>query len=191
MTEAAMIEKLRTMVDEKRLTHSLGVRDTAEMLAKRYGADVEKARVAGLLHDCAKNIPKDTAVNMCRTAGIVLKPVCFIERGLIHSYLGAHVAKTEFGIEDKEILDAIYYHTTGHEDMPLLTKIVYLSDLIEPSRQIPDVDALRALAMEDIDEALIRCINATIVHVLGKGSILDLDTVVARNFLVEKKRSAI
>ncbi len=191
MTEAAMLEKLRTMVDEKRFIHSIGVRDTAEMLAKQYSVDTEKARIAGLLHDCAKNIPKDTAVEMCRAAGITLKPVCFVERGLIHPYLGAHIAKVEFGISDKEILDAIYYHTTGHEDMPPLTKIVYLSDLIEPSRQIPNVEALRALAMEDIDEALIRCINATITHVLGKGSVLDLDTVAARNFLVQRKRSAI
>lgn len=190
MTEQGMLEKLRTMIDDKRYTHSIGVRDTAELLAKRYGVDTKKARIAGILHDCAKNIPKPDAFAMCEREGIKLKPVCYIEKGLVHSYLGAHIAKTEFGIEDREILDAIYYHTTGHVDMPMLTKIIYLADMIEPGRNIPNLEELRRIAIEDIDEALIRSINSTITHVLGKGSILDCDTVAARNFLVQQKREA-
>ncbi len=188
MTERAMLEKLQGMIDEKRLAHSFGVRDTAEMLARRYGVDPEKARIAGILHDCAKNIPKDIGIQKCEAAGIPLKPICYVEKGLVHSYLGAYVAKTEFGISDEEILAAIYYHTTGHENMPPLTKIIYLSDIIEPGRNVPDADALRALAMEDLDEALILAIGSTITHVLRKGSILDCDTVLARNFLVQEKR---
>lgn len=188
MTEQAMLQKLRDMLDEHRFLHSLGVRDTAEMLANCYGADVNKARLAGVLHDCAKNIPKEEAFAICKREGIVLKPVCYIEKGLVHSYLGAYIAQTEFGVTDKEVLDAIYYHTTGHENMPLLTKIVYLSDLIEPGRNMPNVEELRHIARTDIDEALIRAINSTITHVLGKGSILDCDTVAARNFLVQEKR---
>lgn len=188
MTEQAMLEKLKGMVDEKRYIHSIGVRDTAAMLARRYGVSEEKARIAGILHDCAKNIPKDEGIARCEAAGIRLKPICYIEKGLVHSYLGAHIAKTEFGITDPEILDAIYYHTTGHEDMPPLTKIIYLSDMIEPGRNVPNVEELRRIALEDIDEALIRSINSTISHVLGKGSVLDCDTVCARNFLVQQKR---
>lgn len=188
MTEQAMLEKLRTLLDDKRFAHSVGVRDTAELLAKQYGVDTEKARIAGILHDCAKNIPKPEAFAMCEKEGVKLKPVCYIEKGLVHSYLGAHLAKKEFGIEDAEILDAIYYHTTGHVDMPMLTKIIYLADMIEPGRNIPNLEELRRIAMEDIDEALIRSINSTISHVLSKGSILDVDTVAARNFLVQQKR---
>lgn len=188
MTELEMLQKLEEMLDEKRFKHSLGVRDTAEMLARCYGEDVEKARIAGVLHDCAKNIPKDEAFAICERESIPLKPVCYIEKGLVHAYLGAHIAKHEFGIKDGDILSAIYYHTTGHEDMPLLTKIIYLSDLIEPGRNIPHLEELRLLAQKDIDEALIRAINSTISHVLSKGSILDCDTVMARNFLVQEKR---
>ncbi len=191
MTEQAMIEKLRGMMSEKRFLHSLGVRDTAVLLAERYGIDTEKARVAGILHDCAKDIPKPEAFRMCDAAGISLKPVCYIEKGLVHSYLGAHIAKTEFGVSDSEVLEAIYYHTTGHEDMPLLTKIIYLSDIIEPGRNVPNVEKLRQIAMDDIDEALILSINQTIAHVLQKGSVLDTDTVAARNFLVQQKREAL
>ena len=190
MTEQAMIEKLRGMVGEKRFAHSLGVRDTAALLAEKYGVDIEKARIAGILHDCAKDIPKPEAFARCEEAGIKLKPVCYIEKGLVHSYLGAHIAKTEFDIEDPEILDAIYYHTTGHEDMPLLTKIIYLSDMIEPGRNIPNVKELRQIALKDIDEALILSINSTICHVIQKGSVLDCDTVAARNFLVHQKRAS-
>lgn len=188
MTEKALLEKLQGMIDEKRYIHSLGVRDTAVLLARRYGVSEEKARIAGILHDCAKNIPKEESIARCEAAGIPLKPICYIEKGLVHSYLGAHIAKTEFGIDDREILDAIYYHTTGHEDMPMLTKIIYLSDIIEPGRKVPNLEELRRVAMEDIDEALIKAINSTITHVLGKGSVLDCDTVSARNFLVQKKR---
>ena len=188
MTEQAMLEKLRGMIDEQRFMHSLGVRDTAEMLALRYGVDPEKARIAGILHDCAKNIPKDISIQKCEAAGIPLKPICYIEKGLVHSYLGAYIAKTEFEISDEEILAAIYHHTTGHENMPPLTKIIYLSDIIEPGRNVPDAETLRTLAMEDLDEALILAIDATITHVLRKGSILDCDTVLTRNFLVQQKR---
>lgn len=188
MTEQGMLEKLQGMIDEKRFAHSLGVRDTAVLLAERYGVDTEKAKVAGLLHDCAKNIPKEEGIKRCEKAGISLKPVCYVEKGLVHSYLGAIIAKTEFGVTDEEILSAIYYHTTGHEDMPLLTKIVYLSDIIEPGRNVPNLDELRQIALEDIDEALIRAINSTICHILSKGSVLDCDTVMARNFLVQEKR---
>lgn len=188
MTEKVLLEKLQGMIDEKRYIHSLGVRDTAVLLARKYGVSEEKARLAGILHDCAKNIPKEEGIARCEAAGIPLKPICYIEKGLVHSYLGAHIAKTEFDIDDPEILDAIYYHTTGHEDMPMLTKIIYLSDIIEPGRNVPNLEELRRIAMEDIDEALIKAINSTITHVLGKGSVLDCDTVAARNFLVQKKR---
>ena len=188
MTEQAMLEKLQGMMDEKRFKHSIGVRDTAVMLAEKHGEDVEKARIAGLLHDCAKNFPKEESIRRCEEAGVRLKPVCYAEKGLVHSYLGAIVAKEEFGISDEAILSAIYYHTTGHEDMPLLTKIVYLSDIIEPGRNVPNLEELRQIAMEDIDEALIRAINSTICHILSKGSVLDCDTVMARNFLVQQKR---
>ena len=188
MTEKEILEILEEMLDEKRLTHSIGVRDTALWLANHYGVDAEKARIAGLLHDCAKNIPKDEAVTICEREAIPLKPIHYIEKGLTHAYVGAYIAKTEFGITDKEILSAIFYHTTGHEDMPLLTKIIYLSDLIEPGRNLPCLEELRQIALQDIDEALIRAINSTINHVLSKGSILDCDTVAARNFLVQEKR---
>ncbi len=188
VTELQLVEKLKTMILPDRLMHSYGVAEMAEALARHYGADPEKARIAGLLHDCAKNIPKNEAYDMCMREGVFLKEICNIERGLIHPYLGAYIAKKEFGIEDTEILDAIYYHTTGHENMPLLTKIVYLSDMIEPNRKISGIEYLRKLAFEDLDEALVRSIDSTVRHILNKGCLLDCDTIAARNHLILQKK---
>lgn len=189
MTEQQITDKVKIMVDRKRFLHSEGVRDTAEKLARHYGVSTEKARIAGILHDCAKCIPNDEALQRCADANIKLKPVCFLEKGLIHSYLGAYIAENEFGIDDEEILTAIYYHTTGCENMSLLTKIIYLSDIIEPQRNVPNLTKLRELSYRDLDEALIKAIGSTITHVLSKGSVLDCDTVNARNYLVVEKRN--
>lgn len=184
LTEAEMIEKLRAALKESRFIHTLGVADTAVYLAEKYGADKEKARIAGLLHDCAKNIPGDVAIEYCRERGVPLKEVCIYEHSLIHAYLGSYLAKCEYGVEDEEILTAIYYHTTGKEDMSLLEKIIYVADTIEPSRTQAGVASLREVAENDLDGALLRAIDSTIRHIINKGGILDTDTVAARNYLM-------
>lgn len=189
MTEHEITQQVKAMLSPERFNHSLGVRDTAEELAAHWGADTEKVRIAGILHDCAKNIPKNQALSICQSEGVVLKDICYTEKGLIHSYLGAHFAKTRFGINDIEILDAIFYHTTGHENMPLITKIIYLADMIEPGRNIAGIEYLRRQAFKDIDDALIRAFDSTIRHVINKGGILDCDTIAARNYLVAYKKS--
>ena len=192
MTENEMLLRLRTLLKPSRFEHTLGVMRTAEKLALQYGADEDKARVAGILHDCAKNIPDDEAISICKRDGITLKSICYEEPSLIHAPLGAHLAQKEYGICDKEILDAIYYHTTGHENMPLLTKILYIADAVEPTRTHAGVELLRETVFKDINEALIRSIDATIRHIINKGGILDCDTVAARNYLItEKKRSEV
>lgn len=184
MNEYEMISAVEKMLTPERFSHSVGVMETAEKLADMYGADSMAARIAGILHDCAKNIPKDEAIKMCESEGVYLKDICYVEKGLVHAYLGAHLAKTMFGVEDDGIIDAIYYHTTGKADMKLLTKIIYLADMIEPGRKISGIEQLRELAFKDIDEALIKAFDATIRHVVNKGGIIDVDTINARNYLV-------
>ena len=174
MSADEMISILKDTLKPSRFEHTLGVADTAKKLAEFYGCDTEKAYVAGLLHDCAKNIPHDEAIKMCQ------------EPSLIHAVLGAFLAETKFGVSDRDILNAIYYHTTGHENMPLLTKIIYISDAIEPTRTHAGVELLRKTVYENLDEALIRSIDATIRHIINKGGLLDCDTVAARNYLLKK-----
>lgn len=188
MTRDEMIVKVSEMVDADRFAHSMGVAEMAVKLAQKYGADEKKAEIAGILHDCAKNLPKDESIRLCEEAGIVLDPICYIEKGLVHAYAGAHLVKTVFGVDDDEIYDAIYFHTTGHADMPLLTKIIYIADMIEPGRTILGVEQMRELAFVDIDEALMNMMDATVRHILKKRCMLHADTIAARNHLISVKK---
>lgn len=188
MTNEEIIAELQKRLKPTRFQHTLGVAETAAELAVKYGADKDRAYLAGLLHDCAKNIEFTDALKYCREHDVPLKDICKTERSLIHAPLGAYIAKAEFGVDDEEILTAIYYHTTGHENMALLTKILYIADAIEPGRTQAGVETLREAAYTDLNEALIRSIDSTIRHIVNKGGLLDCDTVCARNFLIAQQR---
>ena len=101
-----------------------------------YGADLEKALTAGLLHDCAKGRGVKEQIRYCEKHGILLTEAELAMPALIHAKLGAYLAEKDYGITDPEILDAITYHTTGRPDMSLLEKIIYIADYIEPNRRI-------------------------------------------------------
>ena len=189
MTNEEIIEILQKRLKPTRFRHTIGVAETATALAERYGADKDKAYLAGLLHDCAKNIDFETSLAYCEEHSVPLKEICKRERSLIHAPLGAYLAKEEFGVCDPEILTAIYYHTTGHENMALLTKILYMADAVEPNRTQDDIGEIRELAFSDINEALIRSIDATIAHIIKKGAMIDCDTVNARNYLLLEKKT--
>ncbi len=153
-------EQLKTLLTPERYAHSLGVMETAVDLAKIYGADVEKAKIAGLLHDCAKNL--DDVYGRCRDLEVDLDEFEMKSPPLVHAKLGAEIAKIEFGITDSEILEAIRWHTIGKENMTLLEKIVFVADLTEPGRTYPDAGALRELSRENLDLALYKCVLATV-----------------------------
>ena len=116
---------------EERFTHTLGVVETAEKLARMYGADVEKARVAALLHDCTKFYKYNDFVNKY---GIKIDEEILQYPKIIHSFIGAYIAKLEYGINDEDILNAIKYHTVAKPEMTLLEEVIYIADQIEPNR---------------------------------------------------------
>ncbi|MFZ5969528.1 MAG: bis(5'-nucleosyl)-tetraphosphatase (symmetrical) YqeK [Bacillota bacterium] len=173
---------------EKRFLHSLGVQKTAIQLARKYGACEVKAGVAGLVHDCAKNLSNEELLNYAERFDIILDDVTKSEVQLLHGKVGARIAQIEFEIEDEEILDAIRYHTTGRNHMTLLDKVIYLADFIEPSRNFNEIDLLRTAALSNIDKATLMAIEMTIAYVIGKRSLLHPDTVYARNFLLQQMR---
>ena len=145
-------KKLKNELDESRYEHTIGVMDTAACLAMRYGADLTQALVAGLLHDCAKCIPNDKKLKLCRKNGIEVTP--FEEKApfLLHAKLGAWMAEHEYHVSDPAILSAIACHTTGKPDMSLLDKIVFIADYIEPGRnKAPGLPEIRRLSFTDID----------------------------------------
>lgn len=186
MTFDEMKSKLSQMLIEKRFNHSLGVMETAVSMAAFHGADVEKARIAGLLHDCAKNYSTQEMFELCDKYNLKLDYITQKQTGLIHGFLGAEVARDIFGIDDEEIYDAIYYHTVGKPDMPLLTKIIYIADFIEPMRHFEGVDIMRKLAFDNIDKALVYQIDMTIKSVLKKGTLLHTNTIDTRNFYLSR-----
>lgn len=188
MTIDEMREKLKIALTEKRYNHSIGVMQTAVSLARHYGADVEKTAIAGLLHDCAKNYSKSEMLELCERFGVNLDPISQQSTGLIHGFLGAVLAKEYYGVDCPEIYDAIYYHTVGKPDMPLITKIIYIADGIEPLRNYEGVERIRETAFEDIDRALILQIDSTLKSVIGRGGLIHTNTIDTRNFYLKKLR---
>ena len=147
---------------------------------------MEKARIAGLLHDCAKNYSTQEMFALCDKYNLKLDYITQKQTGLIHGFLGAEVARDIFGIDDEEIYDAIYYHTVGKPDMAILTKIIYIADSIEKNRHYEGVEELRALAYEDLDKALVMQIDNTVRSVLRKRTLLHTNTIDTRNYYLEK-----
>ncbi|WP_213975103.1 bis(5'-nucleosyl)-tetraphosphatase (symmetrical) YqeK [Tepidanaerobacter acetatoxydans] len=189
MTLEEMKRKLRKSMNDKRFLHSLGVMQTAEKLAGRYGEDIEKAKVAGLLHDCAKGLDMECQLKLAKYFGILLDDIERREKVLIHGPLGAAIAKVEYGINDEQILTAIKVHTTGDADMSLLDRIIFLSDFIEPNRCFPGVEELRVKAFQDLDDAIIGAFDSTIRYVLSKKSLLHPRTILGRNFILMQRES--
>lgn len=189
MIELEKIKKdLEEVLSEKRYNHSLGVADEAVRLAEHYGADRDKAYVAGLVHDCAKEIENAKAKAMLTEKyGLTIDPIAMCTHKLLHGPLGACIAQKEFEIYDAEILDAIKYHTTAKANMSLLTKIIYIADYIEPNRDFDGVEELRTIAYEDIDKAILVGIDFTLDELLARGNMFHPDTVHARNWLLLHK----
>lgn len=157
--------QLHTVLTPKRFRHTQGVAEEAAKLAAKYGADEKKAYIAGLLHDCAKCIPTDEKLKMCKKYKVELDDILKKQPDLTHSFLGAKLAKKIYGIKDKDILNAIAYHTTGRANMSLLEKIVYIADYIEPNRRFFEgLDKVRKLAYEDIDLTMVEILKNTISY---------------------------
>lgn len=179
-------EKLILSIGNERYLHSVRVMEEAIRLANIYSCNEEKAAIAGLLHDCGKFRNEEELLKSTYDFGIIQRGAYIVNSALIHGALGAEVARRELNIEDKDILDAIQYHTTGKEDMTLLEKIIYISDYIEPGRNFPGVDKIRQLAYENLDLALLNAMDKTIKHIIDKGYYIHPDTISARNYLINE-----
>ena len=166
----------------KRIPHVLGTEQEAVRLAERYGADVRKAQVAALLHDCTKKLDMEQQLALCRRYGIRLDELEQKALKLLHAKTGAAIARDVFGVDD-EIYRAIWWHTTGHANMTLLEKIIYLADYIEPSRDFPGVDKLRSVCYKDLDEGLLLGLEMSIEEMTNMGNPVHHATIEARDAL--------
>lgn len=177
-------EFLKNNLKEDRYIHTLGVVEAAEKLAIINNVDVDKAKLAALVHDCAKNMPKSDMYDFLYEHNIELNEVEKASPQILHGKVGAIIAKEKMGIEDKEILSAVEYHTTGKEDMTKLEKIVYIADYIEKNRCYTGVEELRRETFDNLDKGVIMGLSQTIKFVLDKNGLIHKDTIKARNYLI-------
>ena len=179
--------KLKKELDNNRYQHTLGVMYTSAALAMRYGEDMNKALTAGLLHDCAKCIPGDEKIKLCKKHKIDISKAEEQNPSLLHAKLGAYMAKEKYHIDDPDVLDAIRSHTTGRPAMSLLEKIVYIADYIEPGRaELPNMKEVRALAFKDIDECLYRILKDSLVYLQTRDMTIDPTTEKTYEYYKEK-----
>lgn len=176
---------LKRNLSKERFNHTIGVAETAQSLATMWGEDSSLAFLAGLVHDCAKEVPVQDAVMKLSASGYVLDEVEKSSPALIHAPLGVLLAKEIFGINDQIVLDAIRYHTTGRTNMSLLEKIIYVADFIEPNRRYRESKIIRDLAFTDLDKAVLAEADMVIKFTIDKGRLIHPDTVIARNYYLK------
>ena len=149
-------EIVKSKMNLKRFTHTLGVVEMSEKLAKIYNADIEKCKVAALLHDICKEMDMEYIKNICKNNFMnELSEEDLENNEILHGFAGSYYVKTELGINDKEILNAIKYHTVGAKNMTLVEKIVYIADAIEYGRNYPSVVEIREETFKNLDKGIL------------------------------------
>ena len=173
-------QKLRKEMEKQlkpdRFDHTLGVAYTSASMAIVHGADVQKALIAGMLHDCAKCMSHEEQTKICDKNKIYITDNERRNHSLLHAKVGEFLAKEKYDIDDPEILGAIRWHTTGRPNMTLLEKIVYIADFIEPNRkQLEDMDIIRKEAFSDIDRCLAHILHNSVIYLKTIGTDLSDD----------------
>ena len=174
MEREEMLIYIKKKLTPKRYVHSIGVEYTAASMAFVHGEDVQRARIAGLLHDCAKCIPVEEKLKKAEKFEL---PISECERqnpDLLHGKLGAYYARKKCGVTDEEILSAITYHTTGKPGMTLLEKIIFVADYIEPNRRmIRELPEIRKEAFTDLDACIVHILRNTLEYLDEKDTVID------------------
>lgn len=184
-TEAYM-KLIKERLSDYRFYHSVCVAESAVQLAKRFGADEEKARVAGILHDVMKEETKENQLAVIEKAGMKMTELEKKNKKVYHQMSGAAYVKEELGITDDEIINAIRYHTTGRRSMSLLEKIIYLADFISADRDYEDVDVMRCKVEEGMEEGMLYAFRYTIVDLVNQCKEIHPDTLDAYNWVIEE-----
>ncbi len=180
-----ILEKLKKMIGEKRYIHSVNVAKETYKLAIKYNEDTDRAYFAGLLHDCAKKIDIDTQIGIIKNNNAYSVKERELEfPKVIHALTGAYIARNEFGITDKKILDAIRFHTLGDVEMTLFDKIIYIADLISEERNYKGVEILREMAYNNIDRAILISVDNTINYVGYEN--IQPDIINLRDYIKER-----
>ena len=185
-TNDSIRQWLKENLSEERYNHSLGTADAARMLAVKYGLDEEKAYFTGLIHDCAKCLDKEKMSEILKNVelecGELENPKTH------HAPVGAYLAKTQFGIEDEEILSAIRWHTIGKLNMTMFEKIIFLADKIEERTRPKECTELKKLFDEEngLDKAILICYKFTIKSLVDRNLSICTQTIDIYNDLLKR-----
>lgn len=190
MTEQKARRLAKKRLSEKRYQHTLNVRRMAVKLAKRWGADPEKAALAALLHDTAKELPREEMLQILNDNAIMAENAQNRPSPVWHGICAAILAQTQWGVEDEEVLSAIRCHTTGKPGMSLLDEIVFLADMTSAERDYPEVDYLRKLEKKDIHQAIREALEMNLHWLEESGKPVDEETRAALEDLRQHERNA-
>lgn len=179
-------EILKKRLSAKRYTHSVGVANTAAKLAGMFQYPMDKAYLAGLLHDYAKDLNGSQLLEIAQEYGLIQDPVEILRPDLLHGPVAAFLLKKEGMITDPQILHAIQYHTTGYPEMDWLARLIYVADYIEPGREFPGVERLRQISYKDINLGMLAGLDHTMRFLIEQGGFLHPYSVQIRNRLIEE-----
>lgn len=175
---------IKERMGNSRYTHCINVADEAVRLANKYGGDVNKAEIAGLLHDITKETPIDEQLQIIQNAGIILDEIEISAPKLYHSISGYAYLKDVLKIDDEDILNAVRYHTTARANMSLLEQIIYIADFTSAERDYDGVDKMRKAANKSMDKAMLEGLSFSIVELAEKCLPIGNNTLEAYNQFV-------
>ena len=178
---------IRPHMSDRRYRHCINVSRTAQELAERYGADKVKARTAGILHDITKERSYKEQIRLINKFNIKATRLELSARGLLHAITGSAYVENVLGIKDREILNAIRYHTTARANMGIIEKIVFISDFISDERDYPGVERMRILSRRGLDEAMLGGISFTVSSLMKSKLAIHPDTFWAYNEAIFKR----
>lgn len=188
-TDEKIVGLIESRLVPDRFLHSLNVANSAKILAAEYGSDPDLAYTAGLLHDVMKNSSPEEQLGVISEAGIELTPVEYVNRKLWHAIAGAAYIRNVMGINNRDLIKAVRYHTTGRAEMSPLEKTVYLADYISAERNYPGVDDMRRLCMVSADEAIFYALQFGIPDLVNKGQVVHPDSLDLYNEVLIRRNS--
>lgn len=177
--------KLEKELTPKRYQHSLGTAEWSKKLAQLHGLNEDKAYIAGLLHDCAKCYPEEKLRHIVNDI-LHLEPSEFISSKTLHAPASAYIAEKEYGVEDKEILSSIRWHTIGKKNMTTFEKIIFIADKVETRTRDKDFSqtARELLKTKDgLDKAVLISYKETIKSLVERDLKICIDTIEIYNSL--------
>lgn len=176
-------QEVSQVLSERRYLHSIGTMKLAEKLAKQYHINPREAALTGLIHDIAKELPKEEKIEYIEKNNIPIDEIEQVNTGLLHGKIGAHIAKTKYGFSES-MQKAIAYHTTGSPEMDTLAKIIFIADKAEETRNYKDIETVRTLAKENLDQCILYILDFTIKQNIDEKKLIHPNSILTRNKLL-------